>query len=154
MYIAQLLYLSIRPVSRTSGASTVNIIYIALFVLSALPHLYFVVPIFFSPNGLSAFKSLFIPSVSLLNPDSTTIQQGVMDFIKWDYVMILFGGFVATVWVARRSVNGFVALTVWWSISVLLFGAGASMVGVFWWREGLLNKAVRETEMKDKKRVQ
>jgi hypothetical protein len=154
MYISQLLYLSIRPASRTSGASTVNITYIALFVLSALPHLYFVVPIFFSPNGSSTFKSLFIPSISLLNPDSTTIQQGVMDFIKWDYAMIVLGGIVVTVWVTGRSMKGIVALTVWWPVSVLLFGAGASIVGVFWWREGLLNKAVKKTEMKDKKRVQ
>jgi len=55
MYISQLLCLFIRPYSRTAGASTVNITYIALFVLSALPHLYFVVPIFLSPNGSSTF---------------------------------------------------------------------------------------------------
>ena len=77
-----------------------------------------------------------------------------MDFIKWDYVMILLGGFVVTVWVAGRSMKGIATLMFWWPVSVLLLGAGASMVGIFWWREGLLNKAMKETEMKDKKRVQ
>lgn len=57
--------------------------------------------------------------------------------------MTLFGGFVMTVWVAKRDMKAFVALKVWWPV---LFGAGASMMGVFWRREGLLNKAVQEKD--------
>jgi hypothetical protein len=154
MRVSQLLYHCIRPPSRASAPSTVNAIYIALFLFSALPHLIFTALIFLSPNPSSVLKSLFIPSVALLNPDSTTIDQGVVNFIKWDYVMILFGAFVVTVWVAGRSVKGIVGLTAWWVVSVPLFGAGASVVGVFWWRERLLNEARKEEEMQVEQRIQ
>jgi hypothetical protein len=154
MYIVQLLYLSIRPASPTSGASTVNITFLGLFVLSALPHFYLITLILFSPNASAVFKSLFLPSLASLDPDSTTIDQGIMDLIKWDYVIMLVSTFAATIWVVDRNAKGIVGLVAWWVVSILLFGAGASIVGVFWWREGRLNEAGNETESKDEKRIQ
>jgi hypothetical protein len=154
MYIAQLLYLTIRPASHTSGVSTVNFTYIALFILSALPHLYLLTPILFSPNAPAIFKYLFLPSLTVLDPDSTTIDQGVMDVIKWDYMIMLVGAFAVTVWVVGRSVKSIVGLIAWWVVSVLLFGAGASVVGVFWWRERCLNEGGKESEPRDEKRTQ
>jgi hypothetical protein len=138
MYIAHVLYLFVRPASRTSGATTVALTYVALFLLSAIPHLYFVMPLFFSPE---TFKSLFAPSLTSLDPINSTLEQGVLDFIQWDGAMIVLGAFVTTLWVAERSVKGIVGLLAWWVVSVALFGPGASIVGVFWWREGLFNKA-------------
>jgi len=149
MYIAQLLYLSIRPASGASGASTVYFTYMALFLFSLLPHLYILTTILFSsPNPLSTFKSLFVPSLALLDPIETTFNQGVMDFIKWDYMMMLVSTFVATVWVVGWDMKCTVGLVTWWAVSVPLFGAGASIIGVFWWRERLLNEAQKEREIK------
>jgi hypothetical protein len=150
MYISQLLFLSMRPVSLASGTSTIYITYIALFLLSALPHIYLLAPILFtSPNPSKTFKTLFLPSLDLLDPSSTTIDEGVMDFIKWDYTMMLVSTFAATVWVAGRGLKNIVVLVIWWAVSILLFGAGASLAGVFWWRERLLHEAQKQSQTTD-----
>jgi len=151
MYIAHLLYLFIRPASRASGATTVALTYVALFLLSAIPHLYLVMPLFFSPE---TFKSLFVPSFTSLDPISSTLQEGVLDFIQWDGAMIVLSAFIVTLWLAERSIKGIVGLLAWWVISSVLFGPGASIVGVFWWREGLFNKAGRRGGPKDEMRKQ
>ena len=67
---------------------------------------------------------------------------------------MLVSTFAATMWVVGRNAKGIVGLVAWWMVSILLFGAGASIVGVFWWRERLLNEAGNETESKDEKRIQ
>lgn len=139
MYGSQKLYLLVRPASRTSGASTISIIYAGLFLLSAIPHLLLLTPILTSnPQPLAALSSLFIPSFAPLDPRSTTIDQGVMDFIKWDEAMMLVGAFTATVWVLGTSVKGFVGLVAWWVVSLALCGPGATVAGIFWWRERLI----------------
>lgn len=72
----------------------------------------------------------------------------MLDFIQWDGALIVLGAFFATLWVAERSVKGIVSLLAWWVVSAVLFGPGASIIGVFWWREGLLSKAGKKARSK------
>lgn len=153
MFLSQRFYLTLlRPASSASGASTIKFIYTLLFLSSALPHIYLITPLLVSSSGLKSLELLFVPSVALLDPASTSIEQGVLDFIQWDGAFIFLSAFVSTLWVAGSSVRGLVGLIVWLLVSAVVVGPGASLVGVFWWREGLLNKA--QDRRKTEKRAQ
>lgn len=141
MIVAQRLYLAGRPASTVSGANTIKFIYTSLFLLSALPHIFLFTSIAtLSSNPVSTIKSLFVPSFALLDPTSTTIDQGVFDFIKWDGFWMVVSTFSVTVWIAGKSLGAQVGLLAWWVASGILLGPGASVVGVFWWRESHLLK--------------
>lgn len=141
MCIAQRLYLAVRPLSQRSGVNIVNKIYMGLFFLSAIPHIYLLTPIVHNtPNPLNTLGALFIPSFTPLDPKSTTFDHGIQDIIQWDAALMVVSAFAATVWVVGPSVKNLAGLMAWWVCSTVLFGPGATIAGVFWCREASIEK--------------
>lgn len=150
MFLAQRLYLAVRPACPRSGAKTVNAIYLSLFALSAVPHVYLLTPIVFkSYDVLVAIGTLFMPSLTPLDPKSTTFDHGVQDFIQWDGVLMLVSTFFATAWIAGPSIKRLGVLACWLTCSMALYGPGAAIAGVFWWRESLIRKESGRESKKD-----
>jgi len=87
-------------------------------------------------------KALFVPSLAV--PDvSSTVQVGVLDFIQWDIVLMSFSTFLALLWTVK-SITQFIVMTVWLVVAGVVFGPGSAFVGVFAWREGVLNTGADE----------
>jgi len=141
MFIAQHAYLIARSGHSQSGYQTVQTTYIILFLLSAIPHIYLLGPTIVAADH-ARFKALFVPSLAA--PDaSSTVQAAVLDFIQWDVVFVSLSTFLASLWTAK-SITQFVAMIVWFVVAGAVFGLGSALVGVFAWRERLLNAGVDE----------
>ncbi|KAF7966850.1 hypothetical protein HWV62_36901 [Athelia sp. TMB] len=148
MFLAQRLYLGLRPAAPQSGAKTVRAIYMSLFFLSSIPHIYLVTPILFrSSDPLQTLGTLFLPSFTPLDPKSTTLDHGVQDFIQWDGFFMLVSTFIAMLWIAGPSVKRLSILVVW-LVQTVVFGPGAIIAGVFWWREALIQEGMDVEERK------
>lgn len=151
MFAAQYLHLAFRPSSRypQSGYRTVQATYIILFLFSAIPHIYFVGPIIMA-GDFSKLGALFVPSLAV--PDtSSTVQAGVLDMIQWDLIFTLAPTILASLWTAK-SMTQFLWIIVWFGVASLAFGPGAAVVGVFAWREGVLNAGVGGEAVEEKKK--
>jgi hypothetical protein len=83
------------------------------------------------------FNALFVPSVAA--PDtSSTVQAAVLDFIRWDLAFVTLSTFMACVWVAK-TITQVAVIIVWLMVASVVFGLGSAVVGVFAWRERVLN---------------
>jgi hypothetical protein len=141
MFIAQHAYLWIRPRHPQSGYRTIQGTYIFLFFLSAMPHIYLLGPAIVAGDH-AKLRALFVPSLAAPDISSTT-SAGVLEFIQWDFILAAFSAFLVSFWIAK-SILQFAAMTVWFVVAGVLFGMGSALVGVFAWREGVLNTGVDE----------
>jgi hypothetical protein len=141
MFTTQQTYLFLRSRDSRSGYRTIQFTYIILFLLSALPHIYLLGPTIVAGDH-ARLKALFVPSLAV--PDvSSTVQVGVLDFIQWDIVLTSFSTFLALLWTVK-SITQFIVMTVWLVVAGVVFGPGSAFVGVFAWREGVLNTGADE----------
>lgn len=141
MFIAQHAYLWIRPRHPQSGYRTIQGTYIFLFFLSAMPHIYLLGPAIVAGDH-AKLRALFVPTLAAPDISSTT-SAGVLEFIQWDFILAAFSAFLVSFWIAK-SILQFAAMTVWFVVAGVLFGIGSALVGVFAWREGVLNTDVDE----------
>jgi hypothetical protein len=141
MFIAQRTYLSIRSRNLQSGYQTIQGTYIFLFFLSAMPHIYLLGPSIVGGDH-AKLKALFVPSLTAPDISSTT-PAGVLEFLQWDFILAALSAFLASFWIAK-SIMQFAVMTVWFLTASVLFGIGSALVGVFAWREGVLNTDVNE----------
>jgi len=135
--IAQFGHHLFRPASRypESGYKTVRALFVGLFIVSSSTHLASIWP---KIGDLVALQFLFLPSIPVLNPATTTVELKVLDFLKWDAVFGFASSILATFWFARNA-KQFTALLAWHVVAVPVFGPGAAIAGVAIWRESLLN---------------
>jgi len=106
-----------------------------------MPHLYLVGPAIVAGDH-AKLKALFVPSLAAPDISSTT-PAGVLEFIQWDFILAAFSAFLVSFWIAK-SILQFAVMTVWFVVAGVLFGIGSALVGVFAWREGVLNTCVDE----------
>jgi hypothetical protein len=140
MYIVQLVYLRLRPFSPGSGYRIIQGIHISNFVISAVAHHLFIVsPVMNGDESVFAeLKRLFVPSIDVLDPATVTLEQGVMDVFKWDFVLSVVSGILATLWFARNWTE-LLGILGWYVMISMSLGPGAAAAGVIAWRESQLN---------------
>ena len=151
MLIAQLVHLFVRPSSRhpQSGYRTIHATYISLFLFSAIPHVYFMVPIIIA-GDYARFQSLYLPSLAV--PDvSSTVQVVVLDVIQWDLIFFSASTILASLWTAK-SATQFFGIIIWSGVASIAFGPGAAIAGAFAWREKMLNAGVEGEVAEQKKK--
>jgi hypothetical protein len=135
--ISQSAHLLFRPASKypMSGYKTTQGVFAFGFVVSALAHVSIVLP---RLGDVAALKNMFIPSMTALNPFTTTLERGVQDFLQWDGLICMMSSIVATLFFGR-NVKEFFGLLAWYLVATCLVGPAAAVSAVFMWREMLLN---------------
>jgi len=133
--IAQTAHLLVRPASKhaQSGFRTIQALYIALFILSSSIHIHNVWPIL---SDFDAIKSLLLPSLTPL-PASHPMNQHLLQFLKWDVLLAYIATSLAMLWFAR-NLKQVLAIVLWYSVAIPIFGFGAAVMGVAIWRDGVL----------------
>lgn len=124
-----------RP-SSDSGYKTVRATYIILFVITSSYHISIVWPTF---RDYATFKHLFIPSVRPLDPSATPLELGILNFLKWDAAGAYVSSILATFWFSR-NMREFLVIALWCTVAVPVVGPGATIAGVFLWRETVLER--------------
>lgn len=135
----------IRPPSRLvqSGHPTILVALGFTFVLSALPYAFYVWPVL---TDSAALQSMFMPVVgSVLDPSTSSLTDGVLEFVKWDLILGAGSVILATFWMAD-SVLTLTGIVIWHGLATVALGPAAAIVGVFLWRERRLN-GQRQAEM-------
>jgi hypothetical protein len=131
----------------SSGYAITQATYFFGFLSSATTHFTIVLR---RLGDLPTLRGVLLPSIALLDPKTTTLEQGVIDFLKWDGILCVIACVLATFWFAR-DVKDFFGILAWHVIATLAFGPGATIAGVFMWRESLLNaQEVKNAEEKRK----
>lgn len=126
----------IRPPSRyvQSGHTTVLVTLVLSFVLSALLHVVYVWPIL---TDSAALQTMFVP-VGPLDPAASSVDDGVLEFIKWDLIFGAGSVVLSTFWMVD-GMFALVGILLWYGIATIVFGPAAAIIGVFLWRERRLN---------------
>ncbi|KDR81428.1 hypothetical protein GALMADRAFT_113712 [Galerina marginata CBS 339.88] len=134
--IGQLLHLQFRPVSLhpQSGYRTMQVLYIACFVVSSSVHISTVWPLF---NNFAAIKMLLLPSASPLHP-SNGLNLHLLDFLKWDVIIAYSATALAMLWFTK-NMKQVLTVLLWYSVAIPIFGFGAAVMGVAIWRDGVLD---------------
>lgn len=137
MTVATWVHRGIRRISKVQGSGWPfsQVLLIGVFMISSSIHFATVFPIL---GDNDALKTLFIPSLTPL-PSSTPIGDLVLDFFKWDIILVLASLGVATLWFAS-SVTQFIGLLLWYAFAIPMAGPGAAVTGAFLWREAKLQK--------------
>lgn len=132
----------------SSGYAITQATYLFGFITSAIAQFTIVLPRFWD---LPALKSILLPSISSLDPTTTTLEQGVIDFLKWDGILCIIPCMLATFWFAR-DVKELFGIFAWHVVATLAFGPGAAIAGAFMWRESLLNGQGDEENVEEKRK--
>jgi hypothetical protein len=132
----------------SSGYAITQSTYLFGFLSSAIAHFTIILP---RLGDLPALSRLLLPSIALLDPMTTTLEQGIIDFLKWDGILCLIPCVLATFWFAR-DVKDFFGILAWHVVATLAFGPGAAIAGVFMWREFLLNEQDDKKNTAEEKR--
>jgi len=134
--IAQLAHLQFRPVSRhpQSGYRTMQVLYIASFIVSSSVHISTVWPIF---NDFAAIKTLLLPSLSPLHP-SEELNLHLLNFLKWDVIIAYSATALAMLWFTK-NIKQVLTVLLWYSTAIPVLGFGAAVMGVAIWRDGVLD---------------
>ncbi|KAG6375906.1 hypothetical protein JVT61DRAFT_2774 [Boletus reticuloceps] len=135
--LAILVHKIIRPPSRLvqSGHPTVVVTLAFSFLLSALLHVVYVWPVL---TDTAALRTIFAQVVDVSDPAATTLADGVLEFIKWDFIFGVGSMVLATFWMAD-SLLSLVGIIVWYGIASIAVGPAAAIAGVLLWRERRLN---------------
>ncbi|TDL17519.1 hypothetical protein BD410DRAFT_680929, partial [Rickenella mellea] len=101
------------------------------FIYAAIPHIAVLVPRLPHPDMLRALLGV---DFSVPEDRDTPFTKVVYHAIQWDAVVTFVGSLVATLSFSRSKYES-LKITVWNIASVLIFGTGASLTGVWAWRE-------------------
>lgn len=135
--LAVFLHKVIRPPSRyvQSGHLTVITTLAFTFVVSALLHAVYVWPVL---TDSAALRTMFVPVVGVLDPAATSLEDGVLEFIKWDFIFGAGSVILATFWMASNALH-LLGIFIWYGMAIITLGPAAAITGVFLWRERRLN---------------
>ncbi|KAF8431816.1 hypothetical protein L210DRAFT_924027 [Boletus edulis BED1] len=127
----------IRPPSRLvqSGHPTVIVTLAFSFVLSALLHVVYVWPVL---TDTPTLQTLFVSLMDVSDPAVMSLADGVLEFIKWDFIFGVGSVVIATFWMAD-SLFSLAGIIVWYGIANIAVGPAAAIAGVLLWRERRLN---------------
>ena len=137
MWLSQQAHLLVRPSSRhpQSGYKTIQVLFIATFILSAATHLAVVWPLLEEPD---AIKYYFLPRIAVPDPQTTTLEYAALIFLQWDATFAFGPSLIGSLWVAE-TVSQFLILALWNVVGSIAFGPGAAISGFLLWREARLN---------------
>ncbi|KAF9234480.1 hypothetical protein BU15DRAFT_65658 [Melanogaster broomeanus] len=116
MEFARFAYRLIRPASRyvDSGHRTVMAMFGILFVVSAAAHVAYVWPLL---GNWEMFKMMFVPLPVALDPATTSLLEGVVALLKWDFIIGAGSIILATLWMAN-DVGQFYCIVLWNAVSI------------------------------------
>jgi len=125
-----LMHLLLPVFSRPSGATIVRGIYTMCFLISAFTHLYRLYQI--RKNIIGGLTDLFLPSATAIQ--STYPPLVAKNFFQWDNIFICGS---AAVFTFRYATTGKqrLGLLLTYFVGSFLFGPGASVALVLYWRE-------------------
>jgi hypothetical protein len=132
--IAHFAHRVVRP-NKESGYKTIQVTYIICFIITSSTHFSIIWP---RLGDWATLKELLAPSLSPLDPITTSIIQGTVDFLKWDAIIASTTVILTSFWFPK-TITQTAGFFVWYIISIPLVGPGASIAGVLLWREALLN---------------
>jgi hypothetical protein len=137
-------HLYFRPSSQhpESGYLTVQATYIMIFFFSAVIHW-----IYFLPHFLFDYLSIvtmFLPSLTGLDPTSVTVEAGSLNLFQWDALLIYVASALVMMWFARNLREAGYILT-WVILGMLTFGPGGAIAALWMWRERELNGTEQKT---------
>lgn len=131
MSVAILLHLAVRRPNHTqSGFSTIQLFYLAAFILASSLHFAVLWP---RLGNLEAIKALFIPSPTPLTNAGAPAQA--LDFLKWDFTFGFVSMGLAQLWFTSDVIE-IPFILFWYAIAIPFCGLGAAVIAVNLWREG------------------
>jgi hypothetical protein len=142
------LHVNLLPpwVQNETGHKYLRVLYTLLFLSSAIPHALYVGPLVFK-HGLHAhtyIRALLLPSH--LTPHPMSLSAGTLEFLKWDASLSFVSTIAGALWFVR-DVTQLLKFAAWVVGATLLFGPGAAVAGIWFWRETTITN--NETTKKD-----
>ncbi|KAF8841988.1 hypothetical protein BDN67DRAFT_430936 [Paxillus ammoniavirescens] len=148
--LSQFAYRVICPPSKRieSGHRTVMATFALVFVASAAVHVMYMWPLL---GDWEALRVMVVPSLGALDPAATSLTEGVVEFIKWDFITAAGPTMLSTLWMASNFVQC-LTVVLWYGIATVLLGPGTAIAGVLLWREERLNGGNQAEKVEEKTR--
>lgn len=143
-FLLEAAYLVLRPTSKhpKNGHLTIQVMYAIVFFGTSILHVIYVLPVSFDGERM---KQLFIPGLVVPDPKTITLEKGVLDLIQWDFIFASLAALFGCLWASESFSQAGVTLA-WFIGGSLTVGPGATMAGIFAWREAKINALVRVSE--------
>lgn len=148
--IAGWIHLKLRPIASApeSGYVTIQMMHAAMFVIASSTHAAATWPSL-QTKDINALKALFLPSISMLDPATTSAELAAKDLLQWDATFAFGSTILASLWFAG-SIKDLLAILAWYTVAIPVVGPGAAITGVLFWRESKLNAQMESLKVVDK----
>ncbi|KAJ6606390.1 hypothetical protein DFH09DRAFT_7479 [Mycena vulgaris] len=138
-FFTQTGHLLLRRPNSNLGYSSVRVLYIGIFLMSAATHIRSLV----AAKDIEGIRALLLPSLAPLVSAAPNFQA--RDFLQWDAVFAFGSTLLATLWFAQ-SVSQVLYIFLWNAVASVLVGPGAAIAAVALWRESHLHSFAGEKQ--------